>query len=102
MSISVGFVSESQSVPQSIVRTSLTVTPEEEGCSAFASSQCLLCSSLAEMSAGKKVIVPYRDSVLTKLLQSALGGNSKTIMVSISPSLLQKTRTCFKLSATTV
>ena len=26
--------------------------------------------------------VPFRDSVLTKLLKNALGGNSKTIMVS--------------------
>lgn len=34
---------------------------------------------------GKKVLhVPYRDSVLTKLLQSALGGNSRTIMVTLS------------------
>ncbi|KAH9487863.1 Kinesin-like protein kif28p [Bulinus truncatus] len=34
----------------------------------------------------KKVIVPYRDSVLTKLLQNALGGNSKTIMIAaLSP-----------------
>ena len=30
---------------------------------------------------GKKVFVPYRDSKLTQILQSALGGNSKTIMV---------------------
>jgi hypothetical protein len=36
--------------------------------------------------AGKKVKVPYRDSTLTKLLQTALGGNSKTIMIAaISP-----------------
>ena len=27
------------------------------------------------------LIVPFRDSVLTKLLKNALGGNSKTIMV---------------------
>lgn len=29
------------------------------------------------------LIVPFRDSVLTKLLKNALGGNSKTIMVSL-------------------
>lgn len=34
----------------------------------------------------KKILVPYRDSVLTKLLMNALGGNSKTIMIAaISP-----------------
>jgi kinesin family member 13 len=30
--------------------------------------------------------VPYRDSSLTRILESALGGNSKTIMIcAISP-----------------
>ena len=29
------------------------------------------------------ISVPFRDSVLTKLLKNALGGNSKTIMVSL-------------------
>lgn len=30
--------------------------------------------------------IPYRDSVLTKILKNALGGNSKTIMIcAISP-----------------
>jgi hypothetical protein len=34
----------------------------------------------------KKAIVPYRDSNLTRMLQNALGGNSKTIMIcAISP-----------------
>ena len=38
-------------------------------------------AALAENSNGKSTRVPYRDSVLTKLLMNALGGNSKTIMV---------------------
>ncbi|XP_045187417.2 kinesin-like protein KIF28 isoform X2 [Mercenaria mercenaria] len=44
-------------------------------------------SALADIAMGKKkVLVPYRDSVLTKLLQSALGGNSRTIMIAaLSP-----------------
>ncbi|XP_052222139.1 kinesin-like protein KIF28P isoform X2 [Dreissena polymorpha] len=44
-------------------------------------------SALADQAMGKtKVLVPYRDSVLTKLLQSALGGNSRTIMIAaLSP-----------------
>ncbi|XP_068795434.1 kinesin-like protein KIF28 [Struthio camelus] len=44
-------------------------------------------SALAEGATGKKVLhIPYRDSVLTKLLQSALGGNSRTIMIAaVSP-----------------
>lgn len=29
----------------------------------------------------KKIVVPYRDSSLTRMLQNALGGNSKTYMI---------------------
>ena len=34
----------------------------------------------------KHKLVPYRDSVLTQLLKSSLGGNAKTIMIAaVSP-----------------
>ncbi|XP_055003471.1 kinesin-like protein KIF28 [Sorex araneus] len=44
-------------------------------------------SALADAAIGKRVLhIPYRDSVLTKLLQSALGGNSRTTLIAaISP-----------------
>ncbi|XP_051042366.1 kinesin-like protein KIF28 [Phodopus roborovskii] len=44
-------------------------------------------SALADSAMGKKVLhIPYRDSVLTKLLRSALGGNSRTTLIAaISP-----------------
>lgn len=45
---------------------------------------------MADKAAGKKeamnVVVPYWESKLTRMLQNALGGNSKTIMIAaISP-----------------
>jgi len=43
---------------------------------------------LADKTCGKQkgTVVPYRDSALTRILQNALGGNSKTIMVcALSP-----------------
>lgn len=45
-------------------------------------------SVLADKACGKakNSVVPYRDSALTRILQNALGGNSKTIMIcAISP-----------------
>lgn len=37
-------------------------------------------------SSTKKVIIPYRESMLTRMLQNALGGNSKTLMIcALSP-----------------
>jgi hypothetical protein len=47
----------------------------------------IVISSLAQISEGKKkVVVPYRDSALTRILQNALGGNSKTLMIcALSP-----------------
>ena len=60
----------------------------KEGSAINQSLTCLgnVISALAEQSGGKKVLVPYRDSTLTKLLQNALGGNSKTVMIAaLSP-----------------
>ncbi|EXB39677.1 Kinesin-like protein KIF15 [Morus notabilis] len=47
----------------------------------------LVIMNLVNISNGKSLHVPYRDSKLTFLLQDSLGGNSKTIIISnISPS----------------
>ena len=48
----------------------------------------MVISTLAEKATGKakNTVVPYRDSCLTRILQNALGGNSKTLMIcAISP-----------------
>jgi hypothetical protein len=62
----------------------------KEGCAINKSltvlGQCI--SILADKAIGKekKTVVPYRDSALTRILQNALGGNSKTIMIcALSP-----------------
>ena len=61
-----------------------------EGSMINKSLSCLgnVISALADLASNpkKKIVVPYRDSVLTKLLQNSLGGNSKTIMIAaLSP-----------------
>jgi kinesin family member 13 len=51
--------------------------------------QCI--SILADKASGKRKneVVPFRNSNLTRILQNALGGNSKTIMVcAISPAFI--------------
>lgn len=63
----------------------------KEGCAINKSLTVLgqVISTLADKACGKakKEVVPYRDSVLTRILQNALGGNSKTIMIcALSPS----------------
>lgn len=62
----------------------------KEGCAINKSltvlGQCI--SILADKAMGKQkgTVVPYRDSALTRILQNALGGNSKTIMIcALSP-----------------
>ena len=43
-------------------------------------------TTLAKRASGSKDVVPYRESSLTRILQNALGGNSKTTMIAaISP-----------------
>jgi hypothetical protein len=50
---------------------------------AESSSASSINNGTSKPSNGKNQRIPYRDSVLTKLLMNALGGNSKTIMVII-------------------
>ncbi|KAA6369701.1 MAG: putative Kinesin-II 95 kDa subunit, partial [Streblomastix strix] len=38
-------------------------------------------AALVDQAKGKNTFVPYRDSLLTRMLQDSLGGNSKTIMI---------------------
>lgn len=47
-------------------------------------------NALADKAMGKKgSLPPYRDSALTRILQNALGGNSKTVMIcALSPALI--------------
>ena len=65
----------------------------KEGCAINQSLTCLgQCISILADKAGGKAkgqVVPYRNSALTRILQTALGGNSKTIMVcALSPSYM--------------
>jgi len=65
----------------------------KEGVAINKSLTCLgnCISVLADKAMGKakSSVVPYRDSALTRILQNALGGNSKTIMIcAISPAAL--------------
>eukprot|EP00163_Fabomonas_tropica_P017402 TRINITY_DN3091_c0_g4_i3.p1 TRINITY_DN3091_c0_g4~~TRINITY_DN3091_c0_g4_i3.p1 ORF type:complete len:1121 (-),score=354.56 TRINITY_DN3091_c0_g4_i3:115-3477(-) len=61
----------------------------KEGCAINKSLSALgnVISALAESAMStKKKFIPYRDSVLTRLLQQSLGGNAKTVMIAaLSP-----------------
>ena len=62
----------------------------KEGCAINKSLTTLgqVIKVLADKSSGKgtKEVVPYRNSALTRMLQNALGGNSKTLMIcALSP-----------------
>lgn len=62
----------------------------KEGCAINKSLVVLgsVIEALADKSSGKKgnIVIPYRDSALTRILSNALGGNSKTVMIcALSP-----------------
>lgn len=60
----------------------------KQGCSINKSLSSLgnVISALAKVDKNPKIQIPYRDSVLTKLLKNSLGGNSKTVMIAaLSP-----------------
>jgi hypothetical protein len=62
----------------------------KEGCNINKSLLVLgnVINTLADKATGKKkdALPPYRDSALTRILQNALGGNSKTVMIcALSP-----------------
>ena len=62
----------------------------KEGCNINKSLLVLgnVINTLADKALGKKkdILPPYRDSALTRILQNALGGNSKTVMIcALSP-----------------
>eukprot|EP00929_Paragymnodinium_shiwhaense_P051397 TRINITY_DN2586_c1_g4_i1.p1 TRINITY_DN2586_c1_g4~~TRINITY_DN2586_c1_g4_i1.p1 ORF type:complete len:1134 (+),score=428.70 TRINITY_DN2586_c1_g4_i1:175-3576(+) len=61
----------------------------KEGCAINKSLSALgnVIEKLADKAGGKKgAVIPYRDSKLTRLLQNALGGSSKTVMIcALSP-----------------
>jgi kinesin family protein 1 len=55
----------------------------KEGCNINKSLSALgdVIKALVDKQNGKKCVVPYRNSALTRILQNALGGNSKTYMI---------------------
>jgi hypothetical protein len=56
----------------------------KEGCMINKSLTCLgnVIKAIVDKQNGKKnIAIPYRDSALTRMLQNALGGNSKTFMI---------------------
>jgi hypothetical protein len=74
---------------EKIAKTGATGDRLKEACSINKSLMTLgvVIKQLVKKQNGGKTIISYRNSVLTRILQNALGGNSKTTMIcAISPS----------------
>ena len=74
---------------EKVGKTGATGDRLKEACSINKSLMTLgiVIKQLVKKQNGGKTIISYRDSVLTRILQNALGGNSKTTMIcAISPS----------------
>ncbi|XP_071825312.1 uncharacterized protein [Apostichopus japonicus] len=58
-----------------------------------------LCNVISKLSAGAEFI-PFRDSKLTRILQSALGGNAKTAVVcTVTPASLDQTESTLQFAS---
>lgn len=74
---------------EKISKTGATGDRLKEACSINKSLMTLgiVIKQLVKKQNGEKTVISYRSSVLTRILQNALGGNSKTTMIcAISPS----------------
>jgi hypothetical protein len=64
------------------------VTAQERELTAINSSLSALGNVISALADDKRSHVPYRDSALTRILQDALGGNSRTVLIAtVSPTL---------------
>ncbi len=62
-------------------------------------SSLLILGNCIQALSEKNSFIPYRDSKLTRILQESLGGNAKTsLIVTVSPSILQVEETVCSLS----
>lgn len=62
-------------------------------------SSLLILGNCIQALSEKNSFIPYRDSKLTRILQESLGGNAKTsLIVTVSPSILQVEETVCSLA----
>ena len=55
--------------------------------------------SMWNFSTSSNQFINYRDSKLTRILQNALGGNSKTVIVAtVNPTTIEESHSTFRVS----